>query len=114
MWTRSFTAVRSHLPLSRLLGFTLILLEPSADGTGVEGEYSAVMKVIEECHEAVHAMGCVRLKPGLFRTLEGPDRPAFVFAGVNERAASRCYRCASFFTFAYTLPTARTGTSRSK
>ncbi|BGP60316.1 UPF0045 protein M15 [Rhodotorula toruloides] len=28
-------------------------------GTGVEGEYSAVMKVIEECHEAVHAMGCV-------------------------------------------------------
>ncbi|POY74367.1 hypothetical protein BMF94_2561 [Rhodotorula taiwanensis] len=30
-------------------------------GTGVEGEYSAVMKVIEECHEAVHAMGCPRI-----------------------------------------------------
>ncbi|PRQ73874.1 MTH1187/YkoF-like protein [Rhodotorula toruloides] len=30
-------------------------------GTGVEGEYSAVMKVIEECHEAVHAMGCPRV-----------------------------------------------------
>ncbi|ORY72248.1 YkoF-like protein [Leucosporidium creatinivorum] len=30
-------------------------------GTGVQGEYGAVMKVIEECHEAVHAMGCPRI-----------------------------------------------------
>ncbi|CDR43186.1 RHTO0S07e09230g2_1 [Rhodotorula toruloides] len=34
-------------------------------GTGVEGEYSAVMKVIEECHEAVHAMGCPRVATGV-------------------------------------------------
>ncbi|KAM0792274.1 hypothetical protein ACM66B_004966 [Microbotryomycetes sp. NB124-2] len=30
-------------------------------GTGLEGEYSDVMKAIEACHEAVHAMGCPRI-----------------------------------------------------
>ncbi|BGP38018.1 UPF0045 protein M15 [Rhodotorula kratochvilovae] len=30
-------------------------------GTGVEGEFSEVMKVIEECHEALHKMGCPRI-----------------------------------------------------
>ncbi|KAI5475400.1 NicO-domain-containing protein [Pseudohyphozyma bogoriensis] len=30
-------------------------------GTGLEGEYSEVMKAIEACHEAVHAMGCPRI-----------------------------------------------------
>ncbi|KAK4058900.1 UPF0045 protein M15 [Microbotryomycetes sp. JL221] len=33
-------------------------------GTGVEGEYSEVMKVIEACHEAVHAMGAPRVATG--------------------------------------------------
>ncbi|KAG0666581.1 hypothetical protein C6P46_004247 [Rhodotorula mucilaginosa] len=32
-----------------------------ADGTGLEGEYGEVMKVIEQCHEAIHAMGCPRI-----------------------------------------------------
>ncbi|SCZ97058.1 BZ3500_MvSof-1268-A1-R1_Chr4-2g06962 [Microbotryum saponariae] len=31
------------------------------DGTGVQGEFGQVMKVIEECHQAVHAMGCPRV-----------------------------------------------------
>uniref|UniRef100_A0A0K3CGH1 BY PROTMAP: gi/647398901/emb/CDR43184.1/ RHTO0S07e09230g1_1 [Rhodosporidium toruloides] n=1 Tax=Rhodotorula toruloides TaxID=5286 RepID=A0A0K3CGH1_RHOTO len=39
-------------------------LKYEVNGTGVEGEYSAVMKVIEECHEAVHAMGCVHIRIG--------------------------------------------------
>ncbi|GAA5938381.1 hypothetical protein JCM3775_000877 [Rhodotorula graminis] len=30
-------------------------------GTGLEGEYGEVMKVIEQCHEAIHAMGCPRI-----------------------------------------------------
>ncbi|GAA5989375.1 hypothetical protein JCM10908_001282 [Rhodotorula pacifica] len=30
-------------------------------GTGLEGEYSEVMKVIEQCHNAIHAMGCPRI-----------------------------------------------------
>ncbi|KDE03355.1 hypothetical protein MVLG_06161 [Microbotryum lychnidis-dioicae p1A1 Lamole] len=30
-------------------------------GTGVQGEFVQVMKVIEECHQAVHAMGCPRI-----------------------------------------------------
>lgn len=30
-----------------------------SDGTGVEGEYGQVMKVIQACHEAIHAMDCV-------------------------------------------------------
>lgn len=29
-------------------------------GTGVEGEFGEVMKAIEACHAAVHALGCVR------------------------------------------------------
>lgn len=37
----------------------LTLFEPDPDGTGLEGEYGEVMKVIEQCHEAIHAMGCV-------------------------------------------------------
>ncbi|GAA6032979.1 hypothetical protein NBRC10512_001479 [Rhodotorula toruloides] len=40
-------------------------LKFEVNGTGVEGEYSAVMKVIEECHEAVHAMGCPRVATGV-------------------------------------------------
>lgn len=30
-------------------------------GTGIEGEFSEVMKVIEQCHEVVHASGCPRI-----------------------------------------------------
>ncbi|KAL8292949.1 hypothetical protein RQP46_000643 [Phenoliferia psychrophenolica] len=30
-------------------------------GTGVSGEFGEVMKAIEACHEAVHAMGCPRV-----------------------------------------------------
>ncbi|KAM0754024.1 hypothetical protein T439DRAFT_169785 [Meredithblackwellia eburnea MCA 4105] len=30
-------------------------------GTGLSGEFSEVMKAIEACHEAVHAMGCPRV-----------------------------------------------------
>ncbi|SCV69548.1 BQ2448_2568 [Microbotryum intermedium] len=36
------------------------VLEES-DGTGVQGEFGQVMKVIEECHQAIHAMGCPRV-----------------------------------------------------
>ncbi|GAA5868313.1 hypothetical protein JCM1840_005632 [Sporobolomyces johnsonii] len=33
-------------------------------GTGIEGEFSDVMKAIEKCHEALHKMGCPRLASG--------------------------------------------------
>lgn len=32
-----------------------------ANGTNVEGEWDAVMAAIKACHEALHAMGVVRL-----------------------------------------------------
>ncbi len=32
-----------------------------ANGTNVEGEWDAVMATIKACHEALHAMGVVRL-----------------------------------------------------
>lgn len=30
-------------------------------GTGLSGEFGEVMKAIEACHEAIHAMGCPRI-----------------------------------------------------
>ncbi|EIW66875.1 hypothetical protein TREMEDRAFT_69876 [Tremella mesenterica DSM 1558] len=30
-------------------------------GTNIEGEWSLVMRTIEQCHEAVHAMGAARV-----------------------------------------------------
>ncbi|MDR3671530.1 MAG: MTH1187 family thiamine-binding protein [Holophaga sp.] len=35
--------------------------ELHANGTNVEGEWDAVMATIRACHEAVHAMGVVRI-----------------------------------------------------
>lgn len=32
-----------------------------AYGTNIEGEWDAVMKVIKECHQQVHAMGAPRI-----------------------------------------------------
>jgi len=37
------------------------LCDFSGYGTGLEGEWEAVMKAIGDCHEAVHAMGCPRV-----------------------------------------------------
>ena len=31
------------------------------ESIGLEGEFSEVMRVIEEAHSAIHAMGCVSL-----------------------------------------------------
>lgn len=35
-------------------------------GTGLSGEFGEVMKAIEACHEAIHAMGCPRIATGMF------------------------------------------------
>lgn len=31
------------------------------DGTGLQGEFNQVMKAIEACHTAVHALGCRKM-----------------------------------------------------
>ncbi|GAA5978863.1 hypothetical protein JCM11641_003592 [Rhodosporidiobolus odoratus] len=36
-------------------------------GTGIEGEFSDVTKVIEEMHEAVHKLGVMRIASGAFQ-----------------------------------------------
>lgn len=38
-------------------------------GTGLSGEFGEVMKAIEDCHKAVHAMGCPRVATGTFINL---------------------------------------------
>ncbi|GAA5954790.1 hypothetical protein JCM21900_005905 [Sporobolomyces salmonicolor] len=46
--------------VSKYIAETQRVLERT-DGTGIEGEFSDVMKAIEKCHEALHKMGCPRL-----------------------------------------------------
>ncbi|GAA5841567.1 hypothetical protein JCM11251_001263 [Rhodosporidiobolus azoricus] len=47
--------------MQRVLKKSGLKYEMHGYGTGIEGEFSAVTKVIEEMHEAVHAMGCPRI-----------------------------------------------------
>lgn len=56
------------------------------DGTGVEGEYGQVMKVIQACHEAIHAMGCVSLdkRRQTLRPLADPRSPASFSRGLRQ------------------------------
>lgn len=39
--------------------------ELHANGTNVEGDWDAVMEAVRRCHEAVHAMGAVRINTTL-------------------------------------------------
>jgi len=39
--------------------------EMHANGTNVEGEWEAVMGALRRCHEAVHAMGALRINTNL-------------------------------------------------
>ncbi|ORY98292.1 hypothetical protein BCR41DRAFT_343066 [Lobosporangium transversale] len=34
-------------------------------GTNIEGDWDAVCRVMKECHEAVHAMGCPRVSTSI-------------------------------------------------
>ncbi|KAH8923504.1 hypothetical protein BT69DRAFT_156024 [Atractiella rhizophila] len=45
----------------RVLEKTGLKYELHGYGTGLEGEWTDVMKAIEACHEAVHKMGCPRI-----------------------------------------------------
>jgi uncharacterized protein (TIGR00106 family) len=47
--------------VERVLGASGLAHELHANGTNVEGEWDAVMAAIRACHEAVHAMGVVRI-----------------------------------------------------
>jgi uncharacterized protein (TIGR00106 family) len=39
--------------------------EMHANGTNVEGDWDRVMGAVRECHEAIHAMGVVRINTSL-------------------------------------------------
>ncbi len=39
--------------------------EMHANGTNIEGDWERVMAAVRECHEAVHAMGVVRINTTL-------------------------------------------------
>ena len=47
--------------VERVLARTGLTCELHSNGTNVEGEWDAVMDAIKACHEAVHAMGVVRI-----------------------------------------------------
>lgn len=45
----------------RVLGASGLKFEMHGYGTGLEGEWSDVMRTIEAVHEALHRMGCPRV-----------------------------------------------------
>ncbi|GAA6051176.1 hypothetical protein JCM3770_002575 [Rhodotorula araucariae] len=47
--------------IQRVLAASGLKYELHGYGTGLEGEFSDVMKVIEQCHDALHKMGCPRI-----------------------------------------------------
>ncbi|KAI9352977.1 hypothetical protein DFJ73DRAFT_624628, partial [Zopfochytrium polystomum] len=60
------TSVRNEVAeCQRILQKSGLVYEMHANGTNVEGEWDDIMRVIKECQESIHAMGCPRISTSI-------------------------------------------------